>query len=85
MKLRTEGHYVVGWLIYLLVSTLLAKWLYLAAVYVSGAVAPASSDAAIIAYWISVVVTLLLQYLLFRTIVRRYLCRETRQDATPTI
>ncbi len=85
MQLRTEGHYVAGWAIYLIVSTLLAKLLYLASVYVSAALAPSTSDVATIAYIASVALTLMLQYVLFRTIVRRYLCPKTRENATPTI
>jgi hypothetical protein len=84
VKLPLELHYVAAWLVFFVLHTAVMRYVFLAGASLSTQfpLSPAMRHVCILS---GIVLSLVVSYLLFRTIVKRYLVRKSRDEATPTI
>jgi amino acid transporter len=84
MKLPLELHYVAGWLVFFVLHTAVMRYVFLAGTTLSTHF-PSSPAMRHVCILSGIALSLVLSYLLFRTIVKKYLVRKSRDEATPTI
>jgi hypothetical protein len=84
LKLPLELHYVAAWLVFFVLHTAVMRYVFLAGASLSTHF-PSSPAMRHVCILSGIAVSLMVSYLLFRTIVKKYLVRKSRDEATPTI
>ena len=84
MKLPLELHYVAGWLAFVVLHTAVMRYVFFAGASLS-TLFPSSPAMQHVCILSGIALSLVVSYLLFRTIVKKYLVRKSRDEVTPTI
>ena len=84
MKLPLELHYIAAWLVFFVLHTAVMRYVFLAGTSLSTqfASSPPMRHVCILS---GIAVSLIVSYLLFRTIVKKYLVRKSGDETTRRI
>jgi hypothetical protein len=77
MKLPLEFHYIAAWLVFFVLHTVTMRYVFLAGVSVSTHF-PSSSAMQHVCILSGIALSVIVSYFLFRTIVKKYLVRKSR-------